>query len=197
MYYGSAESWNLRDTHMFETLCALLDAKGPGAKAVVWAHNSHIGDARHTAMGRDRGELNLGQLCRQRFGAQARLIGFGTHTGTVAAAHDWDEPMQVMDVRPSLPESIERAAHDSGAGRGLLDLATPRDPALHDALLAPRLQRFIGVVYRPETERWSHYAEAELPKQYDAWVWFDRTSAVTPLPGATLAGADDTWPFGL
>jgi erythromycin esterase-like protein len=102
-----------------------------------------------------------------------------------------------MDVRPSLPESIERVGHDSGVGRGLLDLATPRDAALHEALLAPRLQRFIGVVYRPETERWSHYAESVLPRQDDAWVWFDRTSAVTPLPGATVAGADDTWPFGL
>jgi protein-L-isoaspartate(D-aspartate) O-methyltransferase len=197
MYHGSAASWNLRDSHMFETLENLLAARGPDARAVVWAHNSHIGDARHTAMGRDRGELNLGQLCRQRFGAQARLVGFGTHAGTVAAAHDWDEPMQVMDVRPSLPESIERVGHDSGVGRGLLDLATPRDAALHEALLAPRLQRFIGVVYRPETERWSHYAESVLPRQYDAWVWFDRTSAVTPLPGATVAGADDTWPFGL
>jgi protein-L-isoaspartate(D-aspartate) O-methyltransferase len=197
MYHGAAASWNLRDTHMFETLEHLLEAHGPASRAVVWAHNSHIGDARHTAMGRERGELNLGQLCRQRFGAQARLIGFGTHAGTVAAAHDWDEPMQVMAVRPSLPESIERPMHDSGRERGLLDLATPSDPALHEALLAPRLQRFIGVVYRPETERWSHYAESVLPRQYDAWAWFDQTRAVTPLRGATEAGADDTWPFGL
>jgi protein-L-isoaspartate(D-aspartate) O-methyltransferase len=197
MYQGAAASWNLRDTHMFETLEHLLAAHGPDARAVVWAHNSHIGDARHTAMGRDRGELNLGQLCRQRHGAQARLVGFGTHTGTVAAAHDWDEPMQVMAVRPSLPESIERAAHDSGTARGLLDLRAPRDAARHEALLAPRLQRYIGVVYRPETERWSHYAESELARQYDAWAWFDHTAAVTPLPGATDRGADDTWPFGL
>jgi erythromycin esterase-like protein len=197
MYHGAAASWNLRDTHMFDTLEHLLAARGPGARAVVWAHNSHIGDARHTAMGRERGELNLGQLCRQRFGAQARLVGFGTHAGTVAAAHDWDEPMQVMAVRPALPDSIEHQAHAAGVERALFDLAPGRDAALHEALLAPRLQRFIGVIYRPETERWSHYAEAVLPRQYDAWTWFDHTRAVTPLPGATAAGADDTWPFGL
>ena len=102
MYEGAAESWNLRDTHMFETLCQLLDAKGPQSKAVVWAHNSHIGNAAHTDMGQRRGELNIGQLCKERFDARARLIGFGTHTGTVAAADDWDEPMQVQRVRPSL-----------------------------------------------------------------------------------------------
>jgi protein-L-isoaspartate(D-aspartate) O-methyltransferase len=197
MYHGAAASWNLRDTHMAETLGHLLDARGPDSKAVVWAHNSHIGDARHTAMGRERGELNLGQLCRQRYGDAARLVGFGTHAGTVAAASDWDEPMEVMAVRPSLPESIERQAHDAGLPRMLLDLAGARDPALVQALLAPRLQRFIGVIYRPQTERWSHYAEAVLPRQYDAWTWFDRTTAVTPLPGPTVPGADDTWPFGL
>jgi protein-L-isoaspartate(D-aspartate) O-methyltransferase len=199
MYHGSAASWNLRDTHMFETLEHLLAARGPHSRAVVWAHNSHIGDARHTAMGRDRGELNLGQLCRQRFGARARLVGFGTHEGTVAAADDWDEPMRVMDVRPSLPGSIEALAHEAGAPRFLLDLATPRDADLHEALRAPRLQRFIGVIYRPQSERASHYVEADLARQYDGWVWFDRTTAVTPLPGATAAaaGADDTWPFGL
>ena len=102
MYEGAAESWNLRDTHMFETLSQLLDAKGPRSKAIVWAHNSHIGDAAHTDMGNSRGELNIGQLCKEKFDAKARLIGFGTHTGTVAAADDWDEPMQVKQVRPSL-----------------------------------------------------------------------------------------------
>jgi erythromycin esterase-like protein len=199
MYHGAAASWNLRDTHMFETLDHLLAAGGPDAKAVVWAHNSHIGDARETGMGRERGELNLGQLCRQRWGEQARLVGFGTHSGTVAAANDWDEPMQVMDVRPSLPESIERLAHDAGLPRMWLPLAasTGADDGLAQALATPRLQRFIGVVYRPQTERWSHYVECVLPRQYDAWTWFDTTRAVTPLPGPTLPGADDTWPFGL
>jgi protein-L-isoaspartate(D-aspartate) O-methyltransferase len=198
MYYGSAESWNLRDTHMFETLCQLLEAKGPESKAVVWAHNSHIGNAAHTEMGQVREELNIGQLVKERFGDDARLIGFGTHSGTVAAATDWDEPMEVKDVRPSLPESYERLCHDSGVPRFLLDL---REGVAHDAvveaLLEPRLERFIGVVYRPDTERWSHYTQAVLPNQFDAWVWFDETEAVTPLPGAEQPGEDDTYPFGL
>ncbi|HEX9965878.1 MAG TPA: protein-L-isoaspartate(D-aspartate) O-methyltransferase [Allosphingosinicella sp.] len=198
MYYGSAESWNLRDTHMFETLCQLLEAKGPEAKAVVWAHNSHIGNAAHTEMGQVREELNIGQLAKERFGHEARLIGFGTHGGTVAAATDWDEPMEVKTVRPSLPGSYERLCHDSGLPRFLLDL---REGAAHDriveALLEPRLERFIGVIYRPETERWSHYAEAVLPNQFDAWVWFDETEAVTPLGEEPQSGEDETYPFGL
>jgi protein-L-isoaspartate(D-aspartate) O-methyltransferase len=197
MYQGSAESWNLRDTHMYETLCQLLEAKGPDSKAVVWAHNSHIGNAAHTEMGRVREELNIGQLVKERFGDRARLIGFGTHTGTVAAASDWDEPVEAMAVRPSLLESYERLCHDAGIGRFLLDLREGINAEAAEALLEPRLERFIGVVYRPETERWSHYAEAVLPDQFDAWVWFDETEAVTPLPGAEAAGEDDTWPFGL
>lgn len=194
MYYGGAESWNRRDTHMFETLCGLLDAKGPGAKAVVWAHNSHIGDASHTEMGQVRGELNIGQLCRQRFGTGAALIGFGTHTGTVACASDWDEPMELKRVNPSLDGSIERLMHDSGAGRFLLDL---RNGPLREALAEPRLERFIGVIYRPDTERWSHYAEASLAPQFDGFVWFDDTRAVTPLLTAQRPGMPETYPFGL
>ncbi len=197
MYHGAAESWNLRDTHMFETLCQLLDTKGPKAKAVVWAHNSHIGNARFTEMGRDRDELNIGQLVKERFGDAARLIGFGTHQGTVAAAPDWDGPMEVKAVRPSLPDSYERLSHDSGLPRFLLDLREGRNEPLRGALAEPRLERFIGVIYRPETERWSHYSEAILPQQYDAWVWFDETTAVTALPGPERPGEDDLWPFGL
>ncbi|MFN3388109.1 MAG: protein-L-isoaspartate(D-aspartate) O-methyltransferase [Allosphingosinicella sp.] len=197
MYYGSAESWNLRDTHMFETLCQILDARGPGSKAVVWAHNSHIGNAAHTDMGRERGELNIGQLVKERFGEAARLIGFGTHEGTVAAADNWDEPMQLMDVRPSLPGSYERVCHETGVERFLLDLREGRNAEAREALSAPRLERYIGVIYRPETERWSHYSEATLPGQFDGWVWFDRTEAVTPLPGEERPGEDETYPFGL
>ena len=203
MYHGSAESWNLRDTHMFETLNMILDAKGPDAKAIVWAHNSHIGNAAFTDMGMSRGELNIGQLTKDRFGREARLIGFGTHTGTVAAADDWDAPMQVKRVRPSLPDSYERVAHDCEVERFLLDLREgERDERLAGELMAPRLERFIGVIYRPETERWSHYSEAILPRQFDAWVWFDETSAVTPLPGEQRPGGpapheDETYPFGL
>jgi protein-L-isoaspartate(D-aspartate) O-methyltransferase len=197
MYYGSAESWNLRDTHMFETLCQLLEAKGPDSKAVVWAHNSHIGNAAHTEMGQVREELNIGQLVKERFGGEARLIGFGTHSGTVAAANDWDEPMEVMAVRPSLPGSYERICHEAGVGRFLLDLRRGVSDEAAEGLMEPRLERFIGVIYRPETERWSHYAEAVLPNQFDAWVWFDQTKAVTPLPGEDRPGEDETYPFGL
>ena len=197
MYYGSAESWNLRDTHMFETLCQLLEAKGPDSKAIVWAHNSHIGNAAHTEMGQVREELNIGQLVKEKFGEKARLIGFGTHTGTVAAADNWDEPMDVMKVRPSLAGSYERICHDSGVPRFLLDMRQGANEAAVEALMEPRLERFIGVIYRPQTERWSHYSEAALPKQFDAWVWFDETQAVTPLPGEQLPGEDETYPFGL
>jgi erythromycin esterase-like protein len=202
MYQGSAESWNLRDQHMFDTLNMILDAKGPNAKAIVWAHNSHIGNAAFTDMGMNRGELNIGQLVKEKWADRARLIGFGTHAGTVAAADDWDEPMKVKRVRPSLPESHERMSHDSGVPRFLLDLRegeVGRD--LRKDLMEPRLERFIGVIYRPETERWSHYSEAILPKQFDAWVWFDETSAVTPLAGERRPGehreVEETYPFGL
>jgi erythromycin esterase-like protein len=200
MYFGGSESWNVRDRHMFESLESLMAAKGPDCRAVVWAHNSHIGDARATDMGVTREELNIGQLCRERWGAAARLIGFGTHHGTVACADDWDEPVQTKAVRPSLAESHERLAHDTGLGRFLLDLREGRNETLRNALWEPRLQRFIGVIYRPETERWSHYVECRLPEQFDAYVWFDETTAVTPLPTRALPpheSADETWPTGL
>jgi erythromycin esterase-like protein len=165
---------------------------------VVWAHNSHIGDAAWTEMGQVRGELNIGQLVRDRFGEEARLIGFGTHTGTVAAATDWDGAMEIKRVRPSLPGSQEALCHATGLPCFLLDLRDDWAADLRAGLMTPRLERFIGVIYRPETERWSHYSEAILPRQFDAWVWFDETGAVTPLPGAEAAvGEDDLWPFGL
>jgi protein-L-isoaspartate(D-aspartate) O-methyltransferase len=197
MYHGAAESWNLRDTHMFETLEAILDAKGPKAKAVIWAHNSHIGDASKTEMGEVREELNIGQLCRERFGKDAALIGFGTHTGTVACASDWDGPMEVKPVNPSRPDSYERLAHNSGVARFLLDVREGVHEPLRDQLLSPRLERFIGVIYRPETERWSHYSACSLPQQFDAYVWFDQTTAVTALPTRMRVGEDETYPFGL
>jgi erythromycin esterase-like protein len=196
MYYGGAESWNLRDRHMFDTLARLLEHRGPKSKIVVWAHNSHIGDARFTDMGRVRDELNLGQLCRERFGDQAAAVGFGTHMGTVAAAHDWGEPMEVMEVRLSRPDSVERQFHDSGLGRGVLMLGETAGE-LRKHLLTDWLERFIGVIYRPETELHSHYARVELPGQFDVYVWFDRTSAVEPLPTQPRPGVPDTWPFGV
>lgn len=198
MYYGGAESWNLRDTHMFETLENLLEAHGPESKAVVWAHNSHIGDARHTEMGWARDELNIGQLCRERFGDAAALVGFGTHTGTVAAASDWDGDMELKQVRPSRHDSVERLCHDSGVPRFLLDLREGRHDVLRQRLMEPALERFIGVIYRPDTELQSHYAEVAWPRQFDAWAWFDETSAVRPLaPVHPRAGVPDTWPFGV
>ena len=196
MYYGGADSWNLRDTHMFETLDHLLTAKGPDAKAIVWAHNSHIGDARHTDMGQNRGELNIGQLAREHWGDAVALIGFGTHTGTVAAATDWDGDMEVKRVNPSRRDSYERQCHDSGVDRFLLDLSAGRDDALRRRLSEPMLERFIGVIYRPETELWSHYSQAVLARQFDAFVWFDETSAVTPLGPEHHAGMPETYPFG-
>lgn len=198
MYYGGAESWNLRDTHMFETLDHLLEARGEDAKAIVWAHNSHIGDARATDMGAVRDELNIGQLARQRFGDSVALIGFGTHTGTVAAATDWDGPMEVKRVLPSRADSYERQCHDSGRERFLLDLRLNRHEALRRRLFEPRLERFIGVIYRPETELWSHYSQSILPEQFDAYVWFDETRAVAPLgPEHVRKGVPDTFPFGM
>lgn len=198
MYYGGSESWNMRDNHMFETLGHVLEAKGPASKAVVWAHNSHIGDARFTEMGQVRKEINIGQLCRERFGDAAALIGFGTDTGTVAAASDWGGEMEVKRVRPSHPESYERVCHDSGVASFLLDLRARTDDTLRRRLLESRLERFIGVIYRPETELMSHYADASLPGQFDAYVWFDRTTAVTPLGnGHSRPGVADTYPFGV
>ena len=134
---------------------------------------------------------------KERFGDKARLIGFGTHKGTVAAASDWDAEMEVKQVRPSLAGSYERVCHEVGEPRFLLDMREGVNDVAVEALLEPRLERFIGVIYRPETERWSHYAEAVLPNQFDAWVWFDQTEAVTPLPGETQPGGDETYPFGL
>ncbi|MFL6736390.1 MAG: erythromycin esterase family protein [Sphingomonas sp.] len=202
MYHGSAESWNLRDQHMFDTLNMILDAKGPDSKAIVWAHNSHIGNAAFTDMGMRRSELNIGQLVKDKFDGRARLVGFGTHTGTVAAADDWDMPMRIKRVQPSLPESHERMAHDSGVERFLLDLREGEiERELREGLTEPRLERFIGVIYRPETERYSHYSEAILAKQFDGYVWIDETTAVTPLGGELRAGdhreMEDTYPFGL
>lgn len=197
MYYGTAESWNLRDRHMFETLTNLLEWRGPHAKAVIWAHNSHIGDAAATDMGEARGEINIGQLCRERFGADAALIGFGTDCGTVAAASDWDGPMEIKTVRPAHPESYERICRDSGVARFLVDLREGRWPELRAGLSHPRLERAIGVIYRPETELASHYFDAHLPQQFDGYVWFKETRAVTPLPAEQRPGMPETYPFGL
>lgn len=195
MYYGSRASWNLRDSHMFETLKTLLDFYGPRSKAIVWAHNSHIGDASATEMF-SRGEYNLGHLCRKEFGRQAYAIGFGTNAGTVAAASNWDGPMEVKNILPAIPESYERSCHDSGISAFCLDL---RQPVLDgsEGLAKPRLERAIGVIYRPETELASHYFQAVLPEQFDEYIWFDQSKAITPFETEVLEEMPDTYPFGL
>ncbi|MEX2015574.1 MAG: erythromycin esterase family protein, partial [Candidatus Hydrogenedentales bacterium] len=195
MYYGSVQSWNLRDQHMFETLNMLLEYHGRGAKGVVWAHNSHLGDASATEMGA-RGEFNVGQLARQRFHDRAYLVGFGTHMGTVAAASDWGGPVEFKAVRPSHPESYERVCHDSGVKTFMLPLRD-RDAKMTQSLMQPRLERAIGVIYRPETEVQSHYFQASLPRQFDEYIWFDETSPVSPLGPESGEGIPETFPFGL
>ena len=198
MFGGRVESWNLRDTHMMETLEALLThvAQTSGtARAVVWAHNSHLGDARATQMG-DIGELNLGQLVRQKFGHESRLVGFTTHTGTVTAASDWDDPAQRMRVRPSMTGSYERLFHDVGLDRFLLLL---EEGDARELLIPARLERAIGVIYRPDTERMSHYFRARLPEQFDAVIHIDETHALQPLErwSRDEVDAPETYPSAL
>jgi erythromycin esterase-like protein len=204
MYYNSASSWTLRDSHMFETLKRLFHSKPGDTKAIVWAHNSHCGDARYTSMGMRRKEVNIGQLCRENFGHDAvAILGCGTHTGTVAAAHEWDHDMHVMNVIPSRSDSWEYQAHSTGIPTFLLDLRPGyADPALRKALAQEpaRLERFIGVIYRPDTERISHYSHACIHNQFDTFIWFDRTTAVNSLEvvqPATPLGKEETYPFGL
>jgi len=194
MYYGSRSSWNLRDSHMFETLQDLLKYHGAKSKGIVWAHNSHVGDSAATEMSA-RDEYNIGHLCRQSFGSACYAIGFGTHRGTVAAASNWDEPMQIKSVRPSLSESYERLCHDSEVRCFMLALRSL--PSTLARLRQPRLERAIGVIYRPETELQSHYFEAVLPSQFDEYIWFDETTAVHPIRTEEIKGVPDTYPFGL
>jgi protein-L-isoaspartate(D-aspartate) O-methyltransferase len=195
MYYGSRASWNLRDTHMFETLTALLNFHGPQSKGIVWAHNSHVGDALATEMSA-RGEHNIGQLCRSAYGQETYLIGFGTHAGTVAAASDWDGPLEIKAVQPSRRDSYEGLCHATGIRHFMLPLrAAPED--VKTQLETARLQRAIGVIYRPETELMSHYFSTVLTRQFDEYIWFDNTEAVHPLQTAELKGQPDTYPFGV
>jgi erythromycin esterase-like protein len=200
MFMGRVESWNLRDRHMTETLRELLnflDRTQPRARLVVWAHNSHLGDARATEMG-EGGELNVGQLVREEYGGQSVLVGFTTYTGTVTAATEWDGPALRRHVRPGLAGSYERLFHEAGVPRFLLPLRT--DPELADVLGRPRLERAIGVLYMPETERPSHYFHARLPEQFDYVLHFDETRAVEPLERSALwesGEVAETFPSGL
>jgi protein-L-isoaspartate(D-aspartate) O-methyltransferase len=196
MYYAENSSWNQRDQHMFDTLRSVLAFRGPESKAVIWEHNSHIGDARATQMSA-RGEFNIGQLVRQEYPDAAYLIGFGTDHGTVAAASEWGGPMEVKQVQPSHIDSYERLCHETKTDNFLLPLTKPLRETTRTELLAERLERAIGVIYHPETELQSHYFYASLPRQFDEYIWFDETRAVEPLTRETTIGMPDTFPFGL
>ena len=200
MFRGRVESWNLRDRHMAETLDALVkhrDSQGEPARVAVWEHNSHLGDARATYMA-DYGELNVGQLVRERYGSEAVLVGFTTYTGTVTAASDWDGPAERKSVRPALADSYEAAFHEIDPANFFLLLSSDREVA--HALRGPRLERAIGVIYLPRTERQSHYFDARLANQFDAVIHFDETRALEPLERYALwetGEAPETFPTGV
>jgi erythromycin esterase-like protein len=184
MFGGRVSSWNLRDRHMAETLDALvghLDRKGAHNKVAVWAHNSHLGDARATQMGR-AGELNIGQLVREKYGREAVLVGFTTYTGSVTAASDWDGPAERKMVRPGMQGSYESLFHAVGLPRFMLNLCGGNTA---DVLRESRLERAIGVIYLPQTERLSHYFDARIAEQFDAIIHIDETRALEPLERMT------------
>ena len=198
MFRGRVSSWNLRDQHMTETIEELITHLGKRVrqpKIVVWAHNSHLGDARATEMGW-QGEWNVGQLVRERFAEQSYLIGFSTFEGTVTAASDWDGPAERKRVRPGMLNSYELLFHEVGEPNFWIDL---RVPELQSDLRQERLQRAIGVIYLPRTERRSHYFHARLAQQFDAMIHFDVTSAVKPLEieSAWEEEISETYPSGL
>ncbi len=199
MFRGRVSSWNLRDRHMAETLQTIavhLETENGAAKIVVWAHNSHLGDARATEMG-ERGEWNVGQLVREKYGDQAVNIGFTTNTGTVTATFDWDEPARLKRVRPAIKDSYEKLFHETEIPNFFLNM---RDAEIKKALSEPLLTRAIGVIYRPETERVSHYFAARLAEQFDGVIHFDETVAVEPLgktSGWTREDLPETFPTGM
>ncbi|MFL5628245.1 MAG: erythromycin esterase family protein [Ktedonobacteraceae bacterium] len=198
MFSGRVSSWNLRDRHMAETLEALvahLEQRHAGVKVVVWEHNSHVGDARATSMGRE-GELNVGQLVRERHGPDTVLVGFSTYTGTVTAASDWDAPFERKRVRPALKGSYEALFHESRLKNFLLIFQNETN--MVKGLRKSHLERAIGVIYLPQTERTSHYFHARLPQQFDTTIHFDETRAVEPLDRTQLwetGEPPETFPF--
>jgi erythromycin esterase-like protein/predicted phosphoribosyltransferase len=201
MFSGRVSSWNLRDRHMADTLDALADhlsrQRGELARIVVWAHNSHVGDARASEVAA-RGELNIGQLVRERHGGDCRLLGFTTYTGTVTAADDWEAPAERKWVRPALPESVEELFHEAGEKAFLVSFGMA--PRVAEALRSARLERAIGVIYRPETERQSHYFRARVADQFDAVIHIDESRAVEPLERTVRweqgeAEIPETYPF--
>jgi erythromycin esterase-like protein len=200
MFRGRIASWNVRDEHMGETLeelLAHLRERGQAPKVIVWAHNSHLGDARATEIG-DEGELNLGQLVREKHGDDSKLIGLTTYAGTVIAATDWGEPGRLRRVRPALGGSYEELFHQTGIERFFL--AIEKGTYVHSLLAEPRLERAIGVIYRPETERGSHYFNARLADQFDAIIHIDQTRGVEPLEHIVAwqtSEAPETFPSGI
>ena len=179
-YYGGADGWSARSVHLGETLEAVMRARGPGARAVVWAHNAHVGDAAATEMGAVRDHHSLGQLCHQRLGEAAVRIGFASGTGTIASRDGPGGAPRVQTLKPPLAGSHEALSQAVGQDRFLLDLRSGVHSSLRRALAEPRLERFIGETYDPDHERAHHYAECRLPEQFDAWVWFSETTATQP-----------------
>jgi erythromycin esterase len=196
MIAGGRQSWNVRDRHMDDTLARLLDHYGPRAKAVVWAHNTHVGDARATDMA-DTGMVNIGQLARDRYGTdQVVLVGFGTHRGTVLAGQAWGAPAEVMPVPPARPGSLEDILHAAAPDQALFVL--PPDDRRPDLLRDVLDHRAIGVVYHPQRERWGNYVPTVLGDRYDAFCWFDHTRVVTPLPTRAVDLLEpETYPSGV
>jgi erythromycin esterase-like protein len=201
MFQGHVSSWNLRDLHMADTIDGLIRYmdrfQPPQTRVVVWAHNSHLGDASATEMGRS-GEWNVGQLIRERWKEQVCNIGFSTYAGTVTAATEWDGAAETKRVRPGMPGSYEELFHEVGIERFLLRMKDAGE--LHERLRSPLLQRAIGVIYRPQTERVSHYFRAHLADQFDAIIHLDETSALVPLdrrPSGRVREVEETYPTGL
>jgi erythromycin esterase-like protein len=198
MFHGHVNSWNLRDEHMFETLNQLVRHLDDGrARVVVWAHNSHLGDARATAMSR-HGEFNVGQLIRERFRGDSFSIGFTTHSGSVTAASDWGDPAERKRVRPALRGSYEELFHAVETSGFWIDLRQKNKATT--LLREERLERAIGVIYRPETERLSHYFEARLAEQFDAVIHLDETRALEPLNRSSeweTGELPETYPFSV
>jgi erythromycin esterase len=193
---GGSPSWNVRDRHMDDTVQRLLDHYGPASRAVVWAHNTHVGDSRATDQTR-HGEVTVGELARERFGAdQVVLIGFGSHHGTVLAGHAWGAPMEVMPVPPGRPGSVEEILHAAAPPDALFVFPPPADRP--DLLVDELPHRAIGVVYRPERERWGNYVPSVLGARYDAFFWFDETHAVRPLHTDRVDTRElETYPTGV
>jgi erythromycin esterase len=198
MIRGGPSSWNVRDHHMVDTLDRLMKHHGPTAKAIVWAHNTHVGDARFTDMASD-GMVNVGQLVRDRHGEEGVVIvGFATHHGSVIAAREWGAPMERMSVPPARDGSFEDLAHRSGAGEAFMLFGD--DLERNPALLEPLGHRAIGVVYRAKSERWGNYVPTIVPHRYDVMLYIDETSALDPLHmPVTVSGGDepDTYPSGM